>query len=49
MLFTILTALALQAKADAPTPVKWLTDFKEAQAQARSLGRALVIDGGREA
>ena len=49
MVLAILAALALQAKSDAPPTVKWMTDFKEAQAQAKSLGRPLVIDGGRSA
>jgi hypothetical protein len=49
MVLAILVALALQAKPDAPPPVKWYTDFKDAQAQAKALGRALVIDAGREA
>jgi hypothetical protein len=49
MLLAILVTLTFQAKSDAPPPVKWMTDFKDAQAQARALGRPLVIDGGREA
>jgi hypothetical protein len=49
MVLAILAALALQAKSDAPTPARWMTDLKDAQAQARALGRPLVIDAGREA
>ena len=33
MVFAWMMALALQAKGD-PLPVKWMTDFKDAQAQA---------------
>ncbi|HYF01322.1 MAG TPA: hypothetical protein VEJ18_20535 [Planctomycetota bacterium] len=46
MLAALMAALALQAD---PAPVKWLTDFKAAQAQAQRLGRPLVIDAGRKA
>jgi len=49
MVLAMLAALVLQAKSDAAPPVKWMTDFKDAQAQAKALGRPLVIDGGREA
>ena len=49
MVLAILLTLALQSKPDAPPPIRWYTDFKDAQAQAKALGRALVIDAGREA
>ena len=49
MVLAILASLMLQAKSDAPTPAKWMTDFKDAQAQAKALGRPLVIDAGRAA
>jgi hypothetical protein len=49
MFLAVLTALALQAKSDSPAPVKWMTDLKDAQAQAQRLGRPLLIDAGREA
>jgi hypothetical protein len=49
MLLAILATLALQAKAETPAPAKWMSDFKDAQAQAKALGRPLVIDAGRQA
>ena len=48
MFLALLASLALQAKND-PPPVKWMTDFKDAQSQAQRLGRPLVIDAGRGA
>ena len=41
MILALMAGLAVQAK--------WLTDFKDAQAQAQRLGRPLVIDAGRAA
>lgn len=45
MILEMLTVLALT---QAP-PVKWQTDFKEAQELAQRQGRPLFIDAGREA
>jgi hypothetical protein len=47
MFVAILVAMSLQAKGET-APVPWMTDFKEAAAQAQKLGRPLVIDAGRE-
>lgn len=44
MLLAILATLAMQS-----APVKWQTDFKEAQELAQRQGRPLFIDAGREA
>jgi hypothetical protein len=49
MVLSILAALVLQAKSDAPPPAHWMTSFKDAQAKAKDLGRPLIIDGSREA
>ena len=49
MVLTILAALVLQAKSDAPPPAHWMTNLKDAQAKAKDLGRPLVIDASREA
>ena len=48
MFLALVGALALQAKSEAPAAA-WLTDYKEAAARAKRLGRPLVIDAGRAA